>query len=300
MTRIGTLLRLARIFAAYRLKKEIVNPLPVRLWIETSLCCNLRCPMCPNKDLPPSEKTVMKPETFRKIIDEAKDFANDIYLHHRGEPLTNPDFVEMLSYAKKAGLKTRFHTNGTLLTREKADQLLSIGPNLVSFSVDGFDRETYEKVRAGASFEKTIENIRYFAGQKKKLGLDLPYIVIEKIRFKNASAPAADSQAVTLRKELLDGGVDEIIEKEEYVWAGDNKGIPLPPRTCSCCTFPWYAMVICSDGTVTPCPQDFFARMVMGNVTKQSLREIWNGPAYRELRRKFKTNVDSLELRRVS
>lgn len=99
-----------------------------------------------------------------------------------------------------------------------------------------------------------------------------------------------------LQKELLQNGVDEIIEKDEYIWAGDKKNIPLLPRTCSSCTFPWYAMVICADGTVTPCPQDFFAQMTMGNVNEQTLREIWNGNPYRDLRRKFRTNIESLEL----
>jgi MoaA/NifB/PqqE/SkfB family radical SAM enzyme len=47
-------------------------------------------------------------------------------------------------------------------------------------------------------------------------------------------------------------------------------------------------MVICSDGTVTPCPQDFWASLNMGNAREHTLREIWNGAAYRELRRSYR------------
>jgi hypothetical protein len=55
-------------------------------------------------------------------------------------------------------------------------------------------------------------------------------------------------------------------------------------------------MVICADGTVTPCPQDFWAKMKMGNARDATLEEIWNGEAYRDLRRRFRTDIQSLPL----
>ncbi len=84
-----------------------------------------------------------------------------------------------------------------------------------------------------------------------------------------------------LKHRFLNAGVDEVLEKEEYTWATEDAPEPTEPPTSSCCTFPWYAMVICADGTVTPCPQDFGAKMVMGNVKEASLATIWNGPARR-------------------
>ena len=50
-------------------------------------------------------------------------------------------------------------------------------------------------------------------------------------------------------------------------------------------------IVICADGTVTPCPQDFYACMRLGNVNEASLLEIWNGSAYRQLRRQLAGDV---------
>ncbi|OGV85381.1 MAG: hypothetical protein A2340_13905 [Lentisphaerae bacterium RIFOXYB12_FULL_60_10] len=252
--------------------------------------------MCPNKDLPASDKTVMSWDLYRRIIDQAHTFANDIYLHHRGEPLTNPRLFDMIRYAREAGLKTRFHTNGALLTAERADQLLDASPNLVSFSVDGFDKESYESVRVGATFETTVDQIRHLAVRRRERGLKKPYLVVEKIRFQNPARPGDPAAVQALRQQFLSAGIDEVIEKDEYVWAGETPGATLPPRTSSCCTFPWYAMVICADGTVTPCPQDFKARLVMGNAAQQSLRDIWNGPAYRALRHGFRTDVESLPI----
>ena len=309
--------RMGRIYLAYRRRQAALHHLPLRLWIETASCCNLRCIMCPNKDVAAADKGLMPLELFQRIIDQARHFALDINLHHRGEPLMNPALFDMIRYANAAKLKVRFHTNGALLDEVKARRLLEAGPALVSFSFDGFTKETYERVRVGATFEKTRNNILRFVALRRELGLKKPYVVIEKIRFRNQATENNPSAVQALRRQFLEAGVDEIIEKEEYVWAeparppaspvakplraGSVAGGPTAPevakkRTCTVCTFPWYAMVICADGTVTPCPQDFHAVLKLGNARETSLKEIWNGPAYRQLRRQFATDIESLTI----
>ena len=290
------ILRLFRILIQYRSRSETVRSMPIRLWVETASRCNLRCVMCLNKDLRASEKGLMDFDLFKKIIDEAKRHVNDIYLHHRGEPLLNPALFDMISYAREVGLKTRFHTNGTLLNEEKAAKLLEAGPDLVSFSVDGFDKPSYEQIRVGADFEETVSNIIRFAEMRKSRNLKKPYAVVETIRFCNPTIGENKRKTDELRRRFLDAGINEVIEKDEYTWAEENAPETGTPPEYSACTFPWYAMAICWDGTVTPCPQDYRAKMVMGNVGNNTLEEIWNGEAYRDLRRRFRTDLDSLAL----
>jgi len=288
--------RMGRIYLAYRRRQAALHYLPLRLWIETASCCNLRCVMCPNKDVAAANKGLMPLALFQKIIDQARHFALDINLHHRGEPLMNPALFDMIRYANAARLKVRFHTNGALLDEVKAHRLLEAGPDLVSFSFDGFTRETYEQVRVGATFEKTRDNILRLVALRRELLLKKPYVVIEKIRFRNQAAEGDTVAVQALRQRFLEAGVDEIIEKEEYVWAEPAAPEVAKKRTCTVCTFPWYAMVICADGTVTPCPQDFHAVLKLGNARETPLKEIWNGPAYRQLRRQFATDIESLTI----
>ncbi len=286
--------RMSRVFKDFRRRSERVASPPLRLWIETASVCNLRCVMCPNKDYPAARKGVMRLELFRKIVDEARHFARDIYLHHRGEPLLNPALFDMLRYARAAGLKTRFHTNGSLLDEGQARRLLEAAPDLVSFSVDGFTRDAYERIRGGAVFEQTVANILRLAALRRELRRKRPYLVIEKIRFRDG-AEVRDAAAVAiLRQRFLDAGVDEIIEKREYVWAAPDAARPEGTRSTAPCTFPWYAMVICHDGTVTPCPQDFHAHLALGNVRDSALLEIWNGERYRDLRRRLAGAIESV------
>jgi len=288
--------RMGRIYLAYRRRQAVLRHLPLRLWIETASCCNLRCVMCPNKDVAANLKGLMRLELFQKIIDQARHFAIDINLHHRGEPLMNPALFDMIRYAKAAGLNVRFHTNGTLLDEARARRLLEAGPDLVSFSFDGFTKETYERARVGAVFEHTRDNILRLVALRRELGLKKPYVVIEKINFRSRAAGGDPGAVRALRRQFLDAGANEIIEKEEYTWAEPNAPEAAGKCACTVCTFPWYAMVICADGTVTPCPQDFYAALKLGNARETPLAEIWNGPAYRQLRRQFAADIEALTL----
>ncbi|MGQ9662583.1 MAG: radical SAM/SPASM domain-containing protein [Kiritimatiellia bacterium] len=290
------LVRLLRVFAAYQRRQEVLGYLPIRLWVESASACNLRCPMCLNKDMPLTEKNVMPYELFVKIVDEARGFVNDMYLHHRGEPLLNRRLPEMIAYAEKAGIKTRFHTNGALLDEQRSRALLAAGPHLVSFSVDGFEKKAYEEIRRGAVFEETVENILRFVQIRRSAGLRRPYVVVERIRFRDSARRENPQAVATLTRRFLDSGVDEVIVKEEYVWATEDALEVAGPPVAKACTFAWYAMVICADGTVTACPQDFRARMSLGKVQDATLVEIWNGPAYRDLRKRLATALDSLPL----
>lgn len=288
--------RLVRIFLAYKQKRDVLPYKPIRLWIESSSVCNLRCPMCHNREFSSDAKSHMDMNLYKKIIDEAGTFANDVYLHHRGEPLTNPNFFEMIKYAREHGLKTRFHTNATLLDQKKAECLLESAPDFISISVDGFNKSEYERIRVGANFETTVRNIQELARLRNARGQRKPYIVVERIRFRS-SHDSEDAIAIAkLKSEFLSVGIDEVIEKEEYIWASESAPEPESLRKRAVCTFPWYAMVICADGTVTPCPQDYWAKMNMGNVKTTSLADIWNGNEYRQLRIAFRTDINKLPL----
>ena len=139
-------IKLAKILYNNKSHKIELNTLPIRLWIESSVACNLQCVMCLNKEIPNSDKGIMNFEPFKKIIDESKDFVSDINIHHRGEPLLNPDFIKMIDYAKHNGLSVRFHTTGNLLYQDQVIQILKAQPDLLSISFDGFQKDIYEEI----------------------------------------------------------------------------------------------------------------------------------------------------------
>jgi radical SAM protein with 4Fe4S-binding SPASM domain len=288
--------RLSRIIFEYKSRNIALSTLPIRLWVESSLVCNLQCTMCPNRTIPNAEKGNMDFELYKKIIDEAKEFAADVNIHHRGEPLANPRLPEMIRYAVNAGLKVRLHTNATLLDRKRAEEIIRARPDWVSVSFDGFQKDLYEQVRKGAHFESTVSNILGFLEARRRARTRKPYITVERIDFAHLRDRVDESQVNELAHLFRQRGIDELIVKQEFNWTTETASEPILPRTYNVCTFPWYAMVICWDGTVTPCPQDYMAKMRLGNVGNNSIREIWNDEPYQLLRRKLIDDVQSLPL----
>jgi radical SAM protein with 4Fe4S-binding SPASM domain len=278
--------RLLQVFWSYKRRRTRLGYMPVRLWVEPTSFCNLACVMCPNKDLPREKKGYMDFELFRKIVDEAREWAFDVHLMHRGESLLHPDFFRMVTYAKEAGLVTRFHTNGTLLDEDKSRRLIGSGLDQFAFSFDGFDKESYEKIRVKGDFDRTVANIVRFLEIKKELGSRKPATVLELIYFPEVF----DRIGPRSRKEFLARfkglPLDEVKVKKMHNWAGET-GRPQRRRRYSPCTFLWQALVVFWDGSVLPCPQDFFGCAVLGNVRDSSLAEIWNGEPMIALRRKI-------------
>ena len=252
--------------------------------------------MCLNRALAGDKKGLMDFGLFRKIIDDAKDYVYDVYLHHRGEPLLHPEFPQMIEYAEKSGLKVKFHTNGTLMKPDLSRKILRAGPDLVSFSVDGFTKETYEKIRVNADFDETMDNISCFLRYKKELGLRKPYTIIEEIEFPEYKSPANEENKKKFSEHFRKLGLDEIIFKKLYNWAGylDIDTSKLGKRTYTTCTFLWYSATIFWDGTVSPCPQDYYGKIKLGDINEKPLREIWNDNEYVSLRQQILSDVGKL------
>ena len=141
----------------------MTTALPRALQVEVTGACNLRCRMCLVRYRPALNRLTasLTFETFRRLVDAAPGL-DTITLQGLGEPLMAPDLFPMLAYAKARGIRAGFNTNGALLTRAIAEQLLDAGLDWLCVSIDGARRATYESIRDGASFDKVCANVRGF------------------------------------------------------------------------------------------------------------------------------------------
>lgn len=276
-------LRLTRLFIHYRKHSRKLTYFPIRLWVELTSLCNYRCIMCPNKDLPKQDKGYMELDLFKKIIDEAKTNAFDVNLAHRGESLLHPQLIEMIQYTKKAGLFTRLHTNGSLLTEELTEKIIDSGLDRLSISFDGYTKETYEEIRQGGDFDKTIANIIHLLQIKKDNHAKLPEVAIEVINFNDLSETELSHSREKFLQHFQGYALDNFVTKELHNWAGDFEK-DTDSGQYSICPFPWNALVIFWNGDVLACTQDFFGHYVLGNVKDSSLQTIWNGEKMQHLR----------------
>ncbi|MDI6795102.1 MAG: radical SAM protein, partial [bacterium] len=124
---------------------------PAHINIEVTNDCNLRCIMCPGRRMP-RPIGYMGMALYRKICDEAVRIGTKSFLLYlSGEPLLHPELPEMVKYAKEAEIGfVGLSTNATLLTGEKARQLLESKIDRMTISLDGVNKATYESLRIGA------------------------------------------------------------------------------------------------------------------------------------------------------
>jgi len=140
---------------------KIIGP-PEIVVIETTNRCNLSCFMCYRLDWL-NECGDMPLSLFKEIIKSLKHRPEQIWCHGGGEPLMYPDICEAIDYAyEKCRPKVlAISSNGTLLTRQMADNLAKTRLNWLNISIDGSDEDTYQRIR-NTPLQPVIENIKYF------------------------------------------------------------------------------------------------------------------------------------------
>jgi MoaA/NifB/PqqE/SkfB family radical SAM enzyme len=146
--------------------------------IEVTRKCNLECTFCWHGELKEEDKFHMSFELFKKIIDEATLYHMPaVNLNGLGEPMMHPRLIEMIEYCRDAGIEDiMFHTNGTIMPNDRAENLIKSGLTQIIFSLDTPDKDLYESMRIKANFDKVNSNVNKFISIRNKLGLDVPYV----------------------------------------------------------------------------------------------------------------------------
>ena len=133
------------------------------LWEITSKC-NLKCKHClyysSDNHL---KKDMSKDEIFKVIEDISTDKTVKAIWLSGGEPLLNPDLLEIISKISSCGIKPSLSTNGTLVSsKEYAMELHRRGVDYVHLSIDGVTAEVHDEFRnVQGSFEKVMNAVDF-------------------------------------------------------------------------------------------------------------------------------------------
>lgn len=140
-----------------------INPTSCNIMVTAR--CNLKCLMCKQWREPAREE--LSTESWKRVIDDLKDNGIKSVHFTGGEPLLRNDLAELVSYASRNGFAVGMTTNGTLLTGDRLDALLTAGLRSIAVSIDAVDLE-YDRIRGvTAVFSKVSEAARLIAGAKK-------------------------------------------------------------------------------------------------------------------------------------
>jgi len=153
--------------AWYAMRSAPTAPTPFKLKLENTTVCNLRCNMCPHGVGLKRPIGSLSYENYRHIFDQI--YPCYLNLTGIGEPLLNKDIFKIIAHARSKRTFVKLDSNATLLNRENGIKMLNASPNILSISIDGMKKETFEKIRVRANFETVIQNTENFVKLKKEL-----------------------------------------------------------------------------------------------------------------------------------
>ncbi len=134
--------------------------LPVKLQVEVSRICNLKCPMCiighSERNKLPKVKTMSFP-FFKNIIDLFNPLM--LTLTGIGESFLNKDIFQMIAYAKSKNIFVKMDTNGLLL-KNVLEQIVTSNLDILSFSIDTIVSNHYKQLRPSGDVGLLIDNIK--------------------------------------------------------------------------------------------------------------------------------------------
>jgi radical SAM protein with 4Fe4S-binding SPASM domain len=291
-----------RIDLENRTKLETVIPLsvPFIIFVDPSDVCNFQCKFCPTADRElmkkiPGRNHVMGLSLYKKIIDDICEFEKPIKvlrLYKDGEPLLNPNFLEMIRYAKEKKCAERIDTttNASLLNKENAVGMIEAGLDRINISIEGVRKEQYlEFSKYPIDFNKLVENIGFLYKNRKNC----------EIIIKICGDTISEEDKKKFYEVFGDIADGVYIEHIMSCWPEyDLKGIKVNQevgiygqkiKEVQVCPYVFYSFSINSDGSASACFLDWSRKLIIGDAKKESVKDIWNGEKLLNYQKMFLT-----------
>ncbi len=293
------------------------------LLIETTNCCNIRCHYCPNPKLMRPRGT-MSLELFKKIIDDVAGHPKVtlVELVGMGETFLNPHIFEMIDYVYEKGIHCYTSTNGKWKFSE--EKLLSIlKTKHMHITIDGITNETYNQSRPDTDVNAIWDNVKTLVRLKEKMHSKTPHVEVRMNLFKFNKHEMFDlikqCQDINVDSVFIAHGRTSLDELETTLTSSEwekmphdyvaTSGYPVSDQSqintrteaistwgdktgeksildimeCSGFTIRW-------DGRATPCCFDIQSTVNLGNISTESLTEIWSRKRMKEFERQLIQN----------
>lgn len=221
-------------------------PLPSIVEISDSGTCNRSCSFCPRSDPEyPDKKDFITEELHNKIFTELSslNYSGMIIYSGFNEPLLNKKAYENIASARNflPDAKIELITNGDVLTIDRLKKLFASGLNTILISV-------YDGPEDMIKFEEMC----------KKAQLNKKQYVI-----RNRYLPPEQDFGITINNRSGN------LENSEYKIETPKKYLNRP------CYYPGYMFFIDYNGDVLMCSHDWGKKQILGNLYKESIKDIW-------------------------
>jgi MoaA/NifB/PqqE/SkfB family radical SAM enzyme len=241
------------------------SPSRMKVGLELTSKCNLRCGMCPLPVLRRPYEDMDWP-----LVERAEREIHGLglklkWLHEMGEPLLYSRIDDAIRLFPEASLST----NGLVLTEEVGAKLLATPLKRIRICVDSVNPKVYPQLRTGGDFDKLVDLTNRFLKQAKGHPMR---IEIQKMRSRLTLDETVDDfkKLFDLKQYRNARVIEKTCEALDV-----NEETDLHGKFYGCVQgafFTW--VVIFADGRVTHCCYDAHGDQIMGDLKTQTLREI--------------------------
>ena len=296
-------------------KAGVPGPLfmPAHVSIEPTNLCNARCPVCETGNLSMERAQGMLDfDNYRRFIDEIAPHTTVLMFYFMGEPFLHRNAYDMIRYAREKNIYVETCTNGDFVD---AKGLIYSDINRISFQIGGMIPETHAVYRVRSNLVKVRRNLEALLEERRRhpdsnVTIEIGFIVMRHNEHEVESFLGWAKDIGADVASVIDPCVRNIVEAHAMLpddrryWFYDedalDRGYLRPKKVLDNeCTWVWNSVMVNWDGSVVPCCRDTQGRHIFGNAFETPLRELWNGPAMRDFRRKIASdqrNVDICEL----
>ncbi len=291
------------------------------LWIYTNNSCNLRCKHC-LVSAGEENKDSLSAADIMRIVDEAKSLGVRRFYFTGGEPFLRHDIFTLINYITK-DRELVILTNGTLLTKEKAEKIASIDKKrlFLQISLESSDAKIHNSIRGEGSFELAVNGIKNLIDAGivptitttiTRLNIDsavnthrfiallgikthhilYPHTKGRMQRFKDELFITSDELSETMQsliKASKETGV--IIDNAESFKARVSNKKGRKTDLCNCC---YEMLCVDSDGEMYPCAAIAGdKRFSAGNVRDYSIADLWlDSPLTKRIRQSSLNDIE--------
>jgi MoaA/NifB/PqqE/SkfB family radical SAM enzyme len=285
---------------------------PFTVYIEATRYCNLKCFYCllstrDNADSALNKLGLgiehMDPQWFSVLVEQLRQFPKGIkrvVFSGLGEPLMNPRLPQMIRQVADAGIADRIEliTNGLLITKSKADELIGAGLTNINISIQGTNSEQYMETSTKAiDYPRFLENLTYLFENRGNIKIYIKAIDAtlkskeDEERFLALFGNIADQifveHLVVMQQQMED--LKLIVDSTKTFY---NEALDLDRKVCG---QSFYFLQIGCNFDIFPCPVPGLPRTLsMGNMKEETLVGIWNG------KRRARHLITMLELKKDS
>lgn len=272
-------------------------PNPISLQVDPASLCNFKCTFCPTGDprlikQSGRKQMFMTLDLFDKIVADISSFERNLKvlrLFKDGEPMLNPNFIEMVKRARQEKKIERIETttNGSKLAFDFNEELVASGIDRVVLSVEGVTAERYLSfARVRFDYDGFVAKVRHLHSIRGKMALhiktvaqNLDYSKGEDRQFLDTFGPLSDGIYIeNTVSSWPQFKVDNAVNKQTDAYGNETVFKEI-------CPYPYYSLSINADGTVSPCCVDWNRDLSLGSVLTDSLLSIWTGKILSGLRR---------------